>query len=1524
MAGGGKRWTREVPGGMPCVMPFNPARGNRRYQYTGTAANVSQDIEPGRAVPLPMGALALNGSSSKVEEGGATAYQFDFGTGDYTIDLWVKVTGVGNKYLLRLVGCISLYLTGTFAVTASGAIAYFSTTDGAVVQDRWTHIALTRSGDVHRLFVNGVQLGTQTVSGSSGSATGIALGNYSTVYLQGFIGWVRVVKGKALWTANFLTPRRTARPQKPAGCAVLYDWTLDAAADSVSLMEPASSMTMYGTPGIGGRTWDFTAAQTYYATYAPPPCAYFGFTNGTLTLSDYSQEFNLGSGAFTIDGWAYGGYIDRIVGKWDTGGGKFCWKLGFDNSNIYFRFTTDGYTQTTITRALPVTSFAKWHHYAAVRTGNVIRLFQDGVQCGADYAFSGTIWDSANAYVRIGSDDTSCQSYLRITIGTALWTGTSFTVPTEAEYTVGANTKALLPFTQNYGILGVVTYPHDRANVSRVWTNTGGVKTACSNPFSMVSITSEDFTIDCWVNLRGSLGADIAGHYDDSGTLGRSWAISVQDAAYRINFLYGSTTVSSTVTLQAYAWHHVAIMRSGTTLYLAIDGQLETFSIGSTALDISRMPLSLGARMGSAGTQSRLFSGRVSGLRITRGQALWTAAFNPPDRPTRKNANVAFVDDEECLSAFEMGPNLGSYIYTASNTPFNLGYGNHTMDAWVFTERSATASLVVCSRAYDWWFGVKTNGALTAGPANMGYSYQVTSVAGAVPDRTWTHVAFVRSGTGAGQGKLYINGVEPAYATQDAPNWNLGTTGQFSVAGYSVGGLYAGRVKNVRVASRALWSANFTPPRLRADYATLDGIICQLFGNYYTTGSNTYVVDSGPNNLTFYSTVNILEKGFTQDGFAAQIGGNTYTPRTQERPFCVDWGSGSTTQHYRMHRSFGGMAYALPFTPSKSIGYCEAGFDYDGNVKNVRGGYSATQWYFADAPFTIQMWFRYSGTTYPKHLLNQGTDDNNFAFRLSIISATQLKWSSKYTGTEEYAITATRGGVTLNDGAWHHVAVVRSGTTTTVYIDGTSGGSQTLSQSYRAFLAMLFVGDKADDTAEKLISGRIGVVEVVKGVALWAGTFTPSTDRRGFIHAESVLSLFAEYTNSFSYIQPVDVSSVATSMSMTTYSGYATWGGTTPVHSTRFGTSDFTIDLWGRSPSGTSTLDMFNYSNTWAPSAVDTNAAIRIYQDTSNYVCFSVYNGTTRYTVTGNALRGTNTWKHIALVRVGTTITLYVDGVSAGAQTVAANYAIQDAVAMSWRQYSPNSSNPGFIDQMRVFVGRALWTGAFTPPRTATEYRRQYGAECYHWVHGARKSEPYDMYTFPAGFEGAMAQSGYYEQTGVTMSPQTAVRTPFAPGSGDFTVEFWVYFASRPSTGYSRGIAAGGSPTMGGAFYAFQFMQNSSGQVVATLYDETKAGVATMGSGIVPNSRWVHIALSRKGSSLMMFTDGYLSNSTTDTTRVGCPTVTPTFWNEGSGNPWSLAGCISNFQFHTGVAKYTHGFVPTVYELKLPRRIARY
>ena len=157
---------------------------------------------------------------------------FDFGSGDFTIEMWVRFTSLPSSgqfvalYSHRDTStsnnCINIWYTGTDnyfyasystdGTTQSNAI--FVTPSASA--NTWIHIAMVRNGTALDFYTNGTKNTTVTIGSitlfNSPSVVRIGAANTTpTFFLNGYIDEVRVTKGVARYTASF-TPATIAFP----------------------------------------------------------------------------------------------------------------------------------------------------------------------------------------------------------------------------------------------------------------------------------------------------------------------------------------------------------------------------------------------------------------------------------------------------------------------------------------------------------------------------------------------------------------------------------------------------------------------------------------------------------------------------------------------------------------------------------------------------------------------------------------------------------------------------------------------------------------------------------------------------------------------------------------------------------------------------------------------------------------------------------------------------------------------------------------------------------------------------------------------------------------------------------------------------------------------------------------------------------------------------------------------------------------------------------------------------------------
>ena len=152
----------------------------------------------------------------------AASNDFDFGTNDFTMEFWVNSTKTGRidpigwNYVYTNAGWAGMILNIS---PGSGSMAWYENANsrisgsGSWNDGSWHHIAVTRSGNSVRMFLDGTQIGsTYTTSHSYGAASsGFIIGtmadpNTGSGPTDGHISNLRLLKGTVLYTSEFTPP----------------------------------------------------------------------------------------------------------------------------------------------------------------------------------------------------------------------------------------------------------------------------------------------------------------------------------------------------------------------------------------------------------------------------------------------------------------------------------------------------------------------------------------------------------------------------------------------------------------------------------------------------------------------------------------------------------------------------------------------------------------------------------------------------------------------------------------------------------------------------------------------------------------------------------------------------------------------------------------------------------------------------------------------------------------------------------------------------------------------------------------------------------------------------------------------------------------------------------------------------------------------------------------------------------------------------------------------------------------------
>jgi hypothetical protein len=146
---------------------------------------------------------------------------FDWWTASFTIEAWVYAGSWSASSFFPIVGNMeptSSANNWSLAPLSTGVLRFYYFNGGGVIINstgtlpagQWNHIAVTHSSSTIRLFINGILDTSTAVSGTPQSSNGIPLtiGQYNNTCAKGFISNLRIIKGTALYTQNFIPPTR--------------------------------------------------------------------------------------------------------------------------------------------------------------------------------------------------------------------------------------------------------------------------------------------------------------------------------------------------------------------------------------------------------------------------------------------------------------------------------------------------------------------------------------------------------------------------------------------------------------------------------------------------------------------------------------------------------------------------------------------------------------------------------------------------------------------------------------------------------------------------------------------------------------------------------------------------------------------------------------------------------------------------------------------------------------------------------------------------------------------------------------------------------------------------------------------------------------------------------------------------------------------------------------------------------------------------------------------------------------------
>ena len=399
--------------------------------------------------------------------------------------------------------------------------------------------------------------------------------------------------------------------------------------------------------------------------------------------------------------------------------------------------------------------------------------------------------------------------------------------------------------------------------------------------------------------------------------------------------------------------------------------------------------------------------------------------------------------------------------------------------------------------------------------------------------------------------------------------------------------------------------------------------------------------------------------------------------------------NGNTTQG-----SFNPFVSTYPYSVATNGG--SAYFDGTGDYLSVA---ALTSVAFGSNDFTVECWANTGQNAY--QLLYDSRPSATAGAYVALYVYGGLNFVLNVNGSAQI----TSSTISLN--TWYHVAISRVSGTTRMFVNGVSAGSFADSTVYLNGLGAPTIG--ANGLGSQPFFGYISNLRVVNGTGLYTTTFTPPTAP---LTAVTNTALLLGMSNGAIYDNTMlnNLETVASAQISTSVFKYGTgalkFNGTTDYLPTpaktalALGAGDFTIECW-LYPTVTGLMRFMGQTDPGVSSY-----PIQLRTSATNTIVAQAVTSGGVYTATSTLIATANAWTHVAFVRDGTTIRIYIGGVQSGTNATIGTLALVSSTnAFSVGAFGEYASDfwSGYIDDVRITKGICRYPSGttFTPPTAA-------------------------------------------------------------------------------------------------------------------------------------------------------------------------------------------------------------------------------
>jgi len=908
-----------------------------------------------------------------------------------------------------------------------------------------------------------------------------------------------------------------------------------------------------------------------------------------------------------------------------------------------------------------------------------------------------------------------------------------------------------------------------------------------------------------------------------------------------------------------------------------------------TGLTLSSSGLLSGTATSTSGVVTYNFTVNATDVELQDSPRTFsiTISFNDPSFPyvsTLLSADVETLpyDSDSSNNSFVLTPNgdvkpnnfnpytpgyysnyfdgTGDNLTFPNSAQFAFGTDSFTIEFWI-NAPSNNDKFILGGRGAVGTMHITTGGfSSTVGVLRYVGSSTIVS-SSVITDDRWHHCAIVRNGST--NITLYVDGVSVGTGT-DSTNYTT-TSGTWIIGknDTSDANYITGYISNFRIIKgTALYTSNFTPST---------SPLTAVANTSLLTCQSNRLIDTSNNNLTITRTGDVKVLGFD--------------------PFVLD--SNFTSRGSTL-------------------------FDGTGDYLTMPYNVSTVQWW--DTDYTIEMWMY--NTVNAQSTLNSLPLQIGYGYPTS--QDTYWSFGTNSSGNLYFnyfngaSITNAVSTSTVPLNQWTHAAMVynNSNSTLTGYINGVQAFSVSKSGTPQAPSGLtLNVG-----TVQNIgYNGYISNLRIVRGTTVYTSAFTPPTAPLTAIANTRLLTCQTNRPdNNSTFLDESSFNSFITRNGNTTQGSFSPYGplwsnyfdGTDDFLSyssnttLNFGTSDFTVESW------------INLANVTPSDVIISGTA----SNSFGFRFGTAFNGSSGLSIyrAGQAdLENcsfsfvVNTWYHVAVTRQSGVIRFFINGqqqTTSGSGGASYSFPTETNVRIGTGDGGLEDF-AGYISNLRVVKGTALYTASFTTPTsplTAVANTSLLTCNENRFVDDSpnrfaltrngdtriERFSPFNPQTLPTFY------SGYFDGTGDYLTAANNTISNF--GTSDFTIECWFYRTTTNTT-----LLSNSGP---GTDVNYFVLNSSTTESVFQIRDSGSQAYA-YGPATTSNT-WNHIAVTRSSGSVRVFVNGVSGTPVTITKTI---TSRSTFV---SGFLYStfegyFGGYISNLRIVKNQALYTSNFTPS-------------